>query len=58
MVKVAEGACLRVGNLINATATNATAMQAIQNAGLTDAFNGNVSLFEGGEAFVRGEGMR
>lgn len=52
MVKIAEGACLRLGNLINMTKANATAMQAIENAGLMEAFEGNVSLFESGKGLL------
>ncbi|MEM2093281.1 MAG: hypothetical protein QXE16_03240 [Candidatus Bathyarchaeia archaeon] len=52
MVRVAEGASLRLGNLINATRANATVMQAVQNAGLMGAFEGNVSLYENGKGLL------
>ncbi|MEM0111880.1 hypothetical protein [Thermofilum sp.] len=48
MVRVAEGACLRLGNLVNVTVANEAAMQAIRDAGLMGAFEGNVSLYEEG----------
>ncbi|MCS7096527.1 MAG: hypothetical protein RMK50_05655 [Nitrososphaerota archaeon] len=52
MVRVAEGSCLRLGKLINMTRANATALQAIQNAGLMQAFEGNVSLYESGRGLL------
>ncbi|MEM2241837.1 MAG: hypothetical protein QW497_03770 [Candidatus Bathyarchaeia archaeon] len=51
-VKIAENACLRLGNLINMTKANATAMQAIQDAGLMEDFEGNVSLYESGKGLL------
>lgn len=51
MVRVAEGARLRLGALINATEANEAAMRAIRDAGLMEAFKGNVSLY------VEGAGM-
>ncbi|MEM3550659.1 MAG: hypothetical protein QW222_01480 [Candidatus Bathyarchaeia archaeon] len=52
MIKMAEASCTRVGLLINITYANATANATLKGAGLWDAFQGNVSLYNNGKDFL------
>jgi len=52
MLNIAERSSNRLELLINMIKTNSTAMAAIEAAGLSDAFEGNVSLYEEGKGLL------
>jgi hypothetical protein len=52
IVESAQDAETRVGDLIDLVASNATALELIETAGLTDAFDANVTLFGEGQENV------
>ena len=52
MVEVAQDAEERVGDLIDLVSANATALELIETAGLTDAFEANVTLYGEGQENV------